>query len=78
MATPELQIMTERMLDPETLIRLIRYNTVFEQEEKKDEKTGILSVVKIKKIAAYHQYYAVQKAVQETLRATASVSHKGD
>ena len=67
---PEVQIMAENMLDPEVLIRLIRYNTVFEQEEKKDEETGLLSVVKIKKIAAYHQYYAVEKAVQETLRAT--------
>lgn len=67
---PEMQIMAERMLGKEVLLRLIRYNTVFEQEEKKDEKTGLLSVVKVKKIAAYHQYYAVEKAVQETLRAT--------
>lgn len=67
---PEMQIMAEKMLVPEVLLRLIRYNTVFEQEEQKDEKTGLLSVVKIKKIAAYHQYYAVEKAVKETLRAT--------
>lgn len=70
---PEMQIMVEKMLDIEVLLRLIRYNTVFEQEEKKDEKTGLLSVVKVKKIAAYHQYYAVEKAVQETLRATHEV-----
>jgi len=68
--------MAEKMLDKEVLLRLIRYNTVFEQEEKKDEKTGLLSVVKVKKIAAYHQYYAVEKAVQETLRATHE--HEGD
>jgi type I restriction enzyme R subunit len=67
---PEMQILAERMLDKEVLLRLIRYNTVFEQEEKKDEKIGLFSVYKIKKIAAYHQYYAVEKAVQETLRAT--------
>lgn len=67
---PEMQIMAERMLNKEVLLRLIRYNTVFEQEEKKDEKTGLFSVVKVKKIAAYHQFYAVEKAVQETLRAT--------
>lgn len=60
---PEMQIMAERMLDIEVLLRLIRYNTVFEQEEKKDEKTGLLSIHKVKKIAAYHQYYAVEKAV---------------
>jgi len=67
---PEMQIMAEKMLDKEVLLRLLRYNTVFEQEEQKDEKTGLLSVVKIKKIAAYHQYYAVEKAVKETVRAT--------
>jgi len=67
---PELEIMTERMFAPETLVKLIRYNTVFEKEEVKDEKTGLLSLVTIKKVAAYHQYYAVQKAVQETIKAT--------
>lgn len=67
---PEIDIMAQRMLDKEVLLRLIRYNTVFEQEEKKDEKTGLLSIIKVKKIAAYHQYYAVEKAVKETLRAT--------
>jgi len=67
---PELEIMIQRMFDPETLVKLIRYNTVFEKEEMKDEKTGLLSLVTIKKVAAYHQYYAVQKAVQETIKAT--------
>ena len=69
----ELQILTEYMLDKRVLVELIRYCTVFEQEEKKDEKTGLVFQVKIKKVAAYHQYYAVQKAVQQTLRATNSV-----
>ena len=68
----ELQILTELMLHKKTLIELIRYCTVFEKEEKKDEKTGIISQVNIKKVAAYHQYYAVQKAVAQTLRATNS------
>ena len=68
----ELQILTEYMLDKKVLVELIRYCTVFEKEEKKDEKTGIISQVKIKKVGAYHQYYAVQKAVNQTLRATNS------
>lgn len=67
---PEMHVMAQRMLAKETLLRLIKYNTVFESEEEKDEKTGLLSIVKVKKVAVYHQYYAVQKAVQETLRAT--------
>lgn len=67
---PELQILSQRMMKKEVLVNFIRYNTVFETEEIKDEKTGLIKQVKIKKVAAYHQYYAVEKAVKETLRAT--------
>ena len=66
----DLQVMTQHLFDKSVLLNLIRYCTVFEAEEKKDEKTGLVSISKIKKVAAYHQYYAVQKAVQQTLRAT--------
>lgn len=66
---PESQIMADNMLKPDVLLNLIRFNTVFESEEVKDDKTGLLSLVKIKKIAAYHQYYVVKKAIQSTLRA---------
>jgi len=69
----ELQILTEYMLNKKTLVELIRYCTVFEKEEKKDDKTGIISQVNIKKVGAYHQYYAVQKAVTQTLRATGAL-----
>ena len=31
---------------------------------------SLVSISKIKKVAAYHQYYAVQKAVNQTIRAT--------
>ena len=68
----ELQLLTEYMLNKKTLVELIRYCTVFEQEEKKDEKTGLIFQTKIKKVAAYHQYYSVQKAVEQTIRATHS------
>ena len=66
----DLQVMTKHMFDKSVLFNLIRYCTVFEAEEKKDEKTGLVSISKIKKVAAYHQYYAVQKAVDQTIRAT--------
>lgn len=66
----ELQIMAQYMLAKDAILKLVRYCTVFESVEKKDEKTGIKSVVKIKKVAAYHQYYAVEEAVSQTIRAT--------
>ncbi|WP_225312570.1 type I restriction endonuclease subunit R [Pseudotamlana haliotis] len=67
-----LQDMVKYMLNKKTLVELIRYCTVFEKEEKKDENTGIIFQINIKKVGAYHQYYAVQKAVEQTLRATNS------
>ncbi|TYP71023.1 type I restriction endonuclease subunit R [Aquimarina intermedia] len=71
-STTPLQDLTKWMLNKKTLVELIRYCTVFEKEEKKDDKTGIIFQVNIKKVGAYHQYYAVQKAVAQTLRATNS------
>lgn len=68
----ELQVLTEQMLSKQVLLNLIRYCTVFESEEKVNKETGLISIVKIKKVAAYHQYYAVQKAVTQTIRATHS------
>lgn len=69
-AKTDLQVLTEHMLDRATLVKLIRYCTVFEQEEVKNPDTGLIFQIKIKKVAAYHQYYAVQKAVNQTIRAT--------
>ncbi len=66
----EMDQLTKYMLEKKTLLSLIRYTTVFEKEEEQDKKTGLTSLVTIKKVAAYHQYYAVQKAIQQTLRAT--------
>jgi type I site-specific restriction-modification system R (restriction) subunit len=31
----------------------------------------LITIRKIKKVAAYHQFYAVQKAVKETLKSVA-------
>ncbi|MBU2905124.1 type I restriction endonuclease subunit R [Arenibacter algicola] len=69
----ELQTLSEFMLNKKVLLNLIRYCTVFESEEKVDKTTGLISISKVKKVAAYHQYYAVQKAVEQTIRATHSV-----
>jgi len=57
---PELQVVTEGLLTPQRLLDLVRDFIVFE-----DDGSGRL----IKKMAGYHQYHAVQAAVQETLRA---------
>jgi len=57
---PQLEIMFTGLLNKHTLPDMIRHFIVF---EKSKEKT-------LKKVAAYHQYYAVKKAVHSTVRAS--------
>ncbi len=66
---PELEILIKGMLNKKTLLDLVRHFVVFEQSKKEDPKTGVISIHTVKKIAAYHQYYAVNAAVASTLRA---------
>lgn len=68
--TNELDILTKGMLNRHTLLDLIRHFIVFEQEKKEDPATKIISISTTKKIAAYHQYYAVNQAVASTIAAT--------
>ena len=70
----QLETLIKGMLTKETLLDLVRHFTVFEKSKKEDAKTGITTVETVKKVAAYHQYYAVNKAVQSTLRASGFVS----
>ena len=60
--TPQIETLIKGMLRPNVLLDLIRQFTVFEKL-----RTDIS-----KKIAAYHQYHAVCRAVEETIRATAA------
>lgn len=57
---PQLEVMFIGMLNKPTLLDLLHHFIVF---EKSKEKT-------LKKVAAYHQYYAVNKAVQSTIKAS--------
>lgn len=65
----ELETLINGMLNKRTLLDLVRHFVVFEQSKKEDPKTGVISINTVKKIAAYHQYYAVNAAVASTLRA---------
>jgi type I restriction enzyme, R subunit len=72
--TNELEILTQGMLNKSALLDLIRHFTVFEKIKTEDPKTEIVTLQTIKKLAAYHQYYAVNKAVESVLRACGSPS----
>jgi type I restriction enzyme R subunit len=66
----QLETLINGMLNKETLLDLIRHFVVFEKSKKEDPETGIVTISTTKKLAAYHQYYAVNKAVESTLRAS--------
>lgn len=72
--TPEIETLVLGMLRPEVLLDLVRNFTVFEVE-KKIASDGSLEMKTIKKTAAYHQYFAVQKTIESTIRAT-QTDHK--
>lgn len=61
----ELQIVIEGAFDRKRFLDRVRYFTVFE-----DSGDGVL----IKKQAGYHQFHAVQVAVEETIRASADTA----
>ena len=65
----QLETLIKGMLNKATLLDLVRHFIVFEKSKKEDPNTGIISIQTVKKVAAYHQYYAVNAAVASTLRA---------
>lgn len=66
----QLEVLIQGMLNKETLMDLVRSFTVFEKTKTEDLKTKITKIETVKKVAAYHQYYAVNKAIESTIRAT--------
>lgn len=64
--TPQIEVMADGMLNKHTLLDLIHHFIVF---EKSKETT-------LKKVAAYHQYYAVNKAVNTTQNAAAETGDR--
>ncbi len=69
---PQVEALVIGMFHKATLLDLIRNFTVFEMEKSHDPETGLSIVETTKKIAAYHQYYAVNKAVASTHEAIAA------
>jgi type I restriction enzyme R subunit len=66
----QLETLIKGMLEKTTLLDIIRHFIVFEKSKKEDSTTGIITIQTVKKLASYHQYYAVNRAVESTLRAS--------
>lgn len=73
---PQLETLVKGMLNPATLLDLVRNFIVFEKSKKEDAKTGITQITTEKKLAAYHQYYAVNKAIESSIKASGQDGNK--
>ena len=67
---PQLEVLLKGMLEQSVLLDLIRNFIVFEKTKREDAQTGITQIVTEKKLAAYHQYYAVNKAIDSSIKAS--------
>ena len=68
-----LETLIKGMCSKVTLLDVLRHFVVFEKSKREDPATGIVSISTVKKLAAYHQYYAVNAAVVSTLRAASEL-----
>ncbi len=64
----QLEILIKGLFNKDTFLDFLRFFIVFDKSKAEDE-SGQTIVKLTKKIAAYHQYYAVNKAVESTIRA---------
>lgn len=67
--TSQLEVLIKGLANPATLMDYIRHFIVFEESKHIDAK-GIATIQTIKKVAAYHQFYAVNKAIESVKRAS--------
>lgn len=75
----QLETLIRGMLNKETLLDLIRHFIVFEKCLETHGRASLQEITTIettKKLAAYHQYYAVNRAVESTIRAAAIEEEK--
>lgn len=57
------------LCNKKTLLDYIRNFVTFEKNKIEDRQTKVTKIETMKKIAAYHQYYAVNKAINSTIEA---------
>ncbi len=64
---PGLETLINGMLDKKRLLDLIRHFILFEKSKKEGLKTNLTVMETVKKLAGYHQYFAVNKAVKNSI-----------
>lgn len=64
--TPQIETLFKGMFNKKVFLDLIRHFIVYEQDKESKDNTIKIS----KKVAAYHQYHAVNKAIDATIKAS--------
>ena len=67
---PALEVLIKGVFDPERFLDILRNFVVFSDEPVADEASGQRRRALIKRVAKYHQYWAVNAAVESTIRAS--------
>jgi len=73
---PLLPVLTDGLLRAPALLDVLRSFTAFERVKKTDPKNQQVTIDLVKKIAAYHQYYAVNKAVGRAMSAASEAGSR--
>lgn len=72
----ELSTLIRGMLGKDTILDYVKNFVTFEKTKTEDKKTKVIKIETVKKIAAYHQYYAVNKAIESTISAASGAGNK--
>jgi type I restriction enzyme R subunit len=71
----QIETLVKGMLNIPTLLDIVRFFIVFDKSKIEDKETGLTTIKTVKKLAFYHQYFAVNKALERVMIAA---SEKGD
>ncbi|MHB0927383.1 MAG: type I restriction endonuclease subunit R [Candidatus Nanopelagicales bacterium] len=74
---PQIEVLLHGLLAPQVLLDVVRNFTAFTDEAVTDKVTGARSTALVKKVAKYHQYWAVTKAVGCTVDAAEADGRAG-
>ncbi|WP_323721810.1 type I restriction endonuclease subunit R [Acetomicrobium sp.] len=65
----QIETLVKGMLNIPTLLDITHFFIVFDKSKTEDKETGLTTIKTVKKLAFYHQYFAVNKAVESVMRA---------
>ena len=72
----QLEVLIKGLMNTSTFLDYIRHFIVFEEVKTFHETSQQVSIQTVKKVAAYHQYYAVNKAIESVVQASSDTGNR--